>query len=128
MAFKDLTGLDVPDNMPKSLVKKYVLWYEQLASQKDLKEFNSLLKGANKANQTKFVAKVSTKIIREYQDNKYEVSIIDGGFFMMVLNIKVYRRLQERSRVRIGMVTYFLSAERTVYCCPVDKLFFGVND
>lgn len=76
--YEKLTKQKAPDNMSKAMLKKYIVWYEQINSH-ELKELQQLLKGNNITN----TMKSGTKLVREYQGQKHEVSIIDGDFFYM---------------------------------------------
>lgn len=76
--YEKLTKQKAPENMSKAMLKKYILWYDQV-NQNELKELQQLLKG----NSTINVVKSGTKLVREYQGQKHEVSIIDGCFFYM---------------------------------------------
>ncbi|MGL4562713.1 MAG: DUF2924 domain-containing protein [Brevinema sp.] len=74
--YEKLTKKKAPLNMSKVLLEKYITWHDQVNNH-ELKELISLLKG----NSTINVVKSGTKLVREYQGQKHEVSIIDGDFF-----------------------------------------------
>ncbi|MGL4562830.1 MAG: hypothetical protein ACRCVW_03140 [Brevinema sp.] len=71
--YKKLVGKEAPNNISKVMLEKYVVWYEQV-NKGELKELQQLLKGNVVIN----IIKSGTKLVREYQGKKYEVSIIDG--------------------------------------------------
>ncbi|MGL4388137.1 MAG: hypothetical protein ACRCTJ_01930 [Brevinema sp.] len=75
--YEKLTKKKAPLNISKGMLEKYITWYEQV-SINELKELQQLLKG----NLTINAVKSGTKLVREYQGKKYEVSIIDGDFFL----------------------------------------------
>ncbi|MGL4560835.1 MAG: DUF2924 domain-containing protein [Brevinema sp.] len=62
--------------MSKAILEKYTAWYEQLNTH-EIKELQQLLKGNLIIN----TVKSGTKLVREYQGKKHEVSINDGDFF-----------------------------------------------
>jgi len=76
--YEKLIGKDVSNNMSKQMLTKYIAWYEQV-NKYELKELQQLLKGDTVIN----TVKSGTKLVREYQGQKHEVSIIDGDFFYM---------------------------------------------
>jgi len=118
-SFEKLTKKQAPENMSKVMLEKYVTWFEQVNKESSLtldktnmssvshsrislKELQALLKG----NLTINVVKSGTKLVREYQGKKYEVSIIDGNskhpngcFFYMG---KQYKSLSKIAREITG--------------------------
>ncbi|MGL4561107.1 MAG: DUF2924 domain-containing protein [Brevinema sp.] len=73
--YEKLTKKKAPLNISKVMLEKYITWYEQV-NKAELKELQQLLKGKNFLTKESFNG---TKLVREYQGKKYEVSIIDGG-------------------------------------------------
>lgn len=70
-------------NMSKTMLEKYITWHDQVNNH-DLRELQQLLKGNNITH----TMKSGTKLVREYQGQKHEVSIIDGDFFYMGIKYK----------------------------------------
>jgi len=81
--YKKLTGKDTPENMSKIMLEKYIIWHKQVNTY-ELKELKQLLKSSITIN----TGKSGTKLVREYQGQKHEVSIIDGDFFYMGIKYK----------------------------------------
>ncbi len=92
--YEKLTKQTAPLNMSKAMLEKYIMWYEQV-NKHELKELQQLLKG----NMISNTVKSGTKLVREYQGKKHEVSIIDGDFFYME---RKYRSLSKIAREITG--------------------------
>lgn len=93
--YKKLVNKEAPSNTTKSMLEKYIIWHEHVNSF-ELKELQQLLKG----NSTINTLKSSTKLVREYQGKKHEVSIIEGGFFY---EGQKYKSLSKIARKITGM-------------------------
>ncbi len=69
---------EYPIHLPKKYVIACVFYsYQELKEKTTIKK--SLITNSNLSN----TIKSGTKLIREYQGKKYEVTIIDGNFFYM---------------------------------------------
>ena len=78
----ELIGRPIPP-IGRSLVIKYLLWYEQAKREKlsPLGFFHEVAQAAKTADKrTKATLEVGSKMIRSYQGTKYEVEIVANGY------------------------------------------------
>ena len=79
--YYQLTKQKAPSNMTKSMLEKYIIWYDQVKKEPSLivlKELQQLLKGTSAPT----CNACRVQLVREYQGKKHEVSMHpDGCFF-----------------------------------------------
>lgn len=78
----ELIGRPMPP-IGRSLIIKYLLWYEQAKSEKisPLGFFHEVVRAAKGADKrSKATLEIGSKLIRSYQGLKYEVEIVPQGY------------------------------------------------
>ena len=83
--YYQLTKQKAQSNMTKSMLEKYITWYDQVKKEPSLivlKELQQLLKGKSFITSSPTCNTRRVQLVREYQGKKHEVSMLpDGGFF-----------------------------------------------